>query len=245
MDDQFNGQNQYSGTPPPSHSTPPQHHQSNDFAQPSRPHPVVGPKKRKMMRFLMWILVIILIAGAGYGGYMYEHHKATNVELSQSSQITTLQSQQANLEKELDAAKASSAKAAASSTTQTNQNLVKFTALGVEVTTPNALKTLTISSATTKGTATSVSVSSPTVATAIPQCATDAFGTLTKTTGTYPTTGVAASTWHQQFTGFYLTLTPTSTSCAPPSTTQANLNILTGQLAVFEASLPSAAVISN
>ncbi|HSX47627.1 MAG TPA: hypothetical protein VLF63_02530 [Patescibacteria group bacterium] len=61
--------------------------------------PIVSkPKKSKFKTFLKLILLLILLAGAGYGGYKFEHGRALKVENNQQVEISTLEKNVKNLQ---------------------------------------------------------------------------------------------------------------------------------------------------
>ncbi len=198
-------------------------------------------KKSSKTPILILILIIVAVA-LSYGSYYYGHRDVSNL----NQRISILQSQIQSLNTGLQKANKSSGSVSTSTSNsnQLNQNLIKIPTLGIQMYVPDSIKDLTITPVQSPGyyngqLVASVTVATSTISNDIPQCKNDAFGTLTKYTGEYPSSGVDLTIWHKQFAGFYLTLSPGEASCAPPSTSQINQNLLQSQSAVFDAALPS------
>ncbi len=201
------------------------------------------PKKSSKLPILI-VIFIILIAAAGYGGYYYGHKDVSSLH----AQVTTLNGQVQSLSTKLVISNkkltTTNASTSSNSTNQLNQNIIKIPTLGVQIVVPNAIKDLTTTPVSSPGNyngepVTSVTVSTTTISNDIPACKNVAFGTLTKYQGLYPSSGVNLTVWHQQFSGYYLALSPGEASCAPSSTSQTNQDLLQAQSAVFDATLPS------
>jgi outer membrane murein-binding lipoprotein Lpp len=210
-----------------------------------QPPVTVNKAKHSKKPLLFTLLAIILIAAAAYGGYYWEHTKVAKLNSDVSilnTKVIALTGQVANLQ-------AAAKQSQGSSATVPNQNVIKIPALGVQITVPDGIKDLTVSAPSTSSSkgngVTSVNISTQTISSAIPPCKANAFGSLSKTPGQYPTSGVSTATWHQQFSSFYLTLSPSVASCAPAPTSQTNQKLLAAQSAVFEASLPSIELIAQ
>jgi outer membrane murein-binding lipoprotein Lpp len=192
-----------------------------------------------------FILIILIIVVAGIYSWQHKKVHALNTKVaSLNSQLVSLQKQVTSLRSTKIAANSM----ATTSPAYLNQNPILITALGIKLEVPDAIKAMVIGNPTTSvsggSEVTSVKLSTQTIATSILDCSNDGLGTLTKTIGTYPKLGVTNSTWHEQFSGFYLSLNANTNACAPSTTPQTDQDLLIAQLAVFNAALPSAQLIN-
>jgi hypothetical protein len=99
--------------PPPTEPLPP--------TVPTPPRPTIG-RTRSKKPFFLTLLVLILVAGAGYGGYYFEHSRAVKTENTQQAQITALQSQVTTLTKQLSSASSTVKSSTTTSTTTQTPN---------------------------------------------------------------------------------------------------------------------------
>ena len=205
---------------------------------PSMPEPTPDKPKSGFKKVLLVILVLLLIGGAGYGAYYYQQQQINNL----NGQISTLNSQATNLNKQISTLQ--SQLKAARTTVTTNQNVVKITNLGFQLTVPDSIKDLTFTTTST----TNSSLSTTSLTTADPACAdsaaTSGLGLFTKGTGVYNAKAIVASppTLVKQFNGFYITYSSPQAAC---STKAAAQTLQTAQMQALRNALPTASLITN
>ncbi len=216
---------------------PPGHESAPAVSTPTPPPTVTpeptNPKQKSGVKtVIVVILILLLIGGAGYGAYYYQQQRID----SQNVQINSLNHQIASLQKQIKAAKT------APSTTVTNQNVIKITNLGFQITVPDSIKDLTFTTSST----TSASLSTASLTAKDAACADNAtvsgLGVFSKGTGVYKTPIASPPILVKQFNGFYITYSSPQANC---STNVGTMAIANSQSQVLQSAFPSASLITN
>jgi hypothetical protein len=181
---------------------------------------------------VLWvILVLILIGGAGYGTYYWQQQQITKL----NNQITALNSQVTSLNTQVTSLNAQLKKATA------NQNVVKITTLGIELTVPDSIKDLTYSPTTGTTTANLSTASLTKADSACSATSASPLGIFTKVSGQFPTTGTPPGKLVKQFTSYYISWTSPQATCSTNTTTQA---LATAQLQVIQTTFGTVTAIN-
>ena len=185
-----------------------------------------NPKtKRSKKPLIISILVIILVAGAGYGVYAWQHKKVND----QNSQITSLQGQVSDLNNQVSSLKSSSSSSSSANTPTTSyKNTVKISELGIFVAVPDSLKDLTyvVTSQSPVDGHQSISVGLTTQALLSEDksctAAKGAIGQLSKTNGQYPTSANASNSSGEllaQYSDYYMAYSSPQGACGSSADT--------------------------
>jgi len=223
---------------PPGHESAPTESAPDSAPTPTQsvtPEPTAPKQKSGFKKVLLVLLVLVLIGGTGYGVYYWQQQQVKTL----NAQVTTLTVQAAGLNRQITVLNAQ-VKAAKT----TNQNVIKFTNLGFQITVPDSIKDLTFTTASkttsTLSTASLAAKASTCSATAGP------LGAFSKVTGTYTpkadgtTTGNGA--FVKQFTGYYIVWLTPQTTCSTDPAIQALTN---AQIQALQTTFSTATAITN
>jgi outer membrane murein-binding lipoprotein Lpp len=219
---------------------PPGHESAPD----STPTPTVTPKPSEpkqrsgLKKALIFVLVLVLIGGVGYGVYYWQQQQVKTL----NTEVNTLTVQAAGLNKQITTLNAQ-VKADTKTAAVANQNVIKITNLGIQITVPDSIKDLTFTTSST--TESGLSTASLTSKNATCSATDMPLGNLNKATGTYPanpTINNAPGALVKQFNGFYIAYSSPQAACSNDTLTN---GYQTTQLDVLRAALPTVTQITN
>ena len=171
--------------------------------------PANMPKKNHM-KVNIWFILIVLVLAALVGGYvLYTQHQNVSVYDGLTNGVIVAKHPKKVVAKTTSAPAPAPTPAAAA----TDQNIVKITELGIQITVPDSLKDLAYRTRTTNSTSLTADFSTQTLIGKDANCGDDGtsetppLGALSKTSGQYPTNPTIENTngsLVKQFSTYYI-----------------------------------------